>query len=192
MVVKIKNSVVFITTECVWEEKRAVYSKAFVPGIPLETNPFNRAVRLKLLSIIVWRELEVLWWISPLLEWVPETKQIYTPISCEICGNEKFLLCQFTRLSQVQKAAPAFEQFLWDTHFAKQENLLFLAKSRNVCFEFVHWETEKCLQRWAVDFWEFLFKKLLQFMVVEITCSCSHRAICQSFKCVCWNSWTAA
>lgn len=53
MVVKIKNNVVFLTIEFTREEKCAVYSKAFVAGIPLETNPFNRTVGFKLLSIIV-------------------------------------------------------------------------------------------------------------------------------------------
>lgn len=114
MVVKIKNSVVFITIECTWEEKCAVYSKAFVPGISAETNPFNRTVRFKLLSIIVWGELEVLWWISSLMdqpsEWVPETKQIFTPILCEICGNEKCLclFCQFARAVAGMKKCTCF------------------------------------------------------------------------------------
>lgn len=158
---KNKDSVVFIAIERTWKEKCAVSWKGFVPGIQLETNLFNRIVKFKLLSIIVWRELEAVWWISPLLEWVPETKQIFTPISCEICGDEKCLFCQLQGLSQVEKAVFAFEQLLWDTLFSKQENLLLLAVSWNVCFGFVHCETEKCLQRWAVVFWEFLAKKSL-------------------------------
>lgn len=58
-------------------------------------------------------------------EWVPETKQIFTPISCEICVMKSACAssANLQGLSQVRKSAPAFEQLLWDTFFSKQESV---------------------------------------------------------------------
>lgn len=53
--VKTINSMLFITIKHTWAEKHAIYSKAFVMEIPLETNPFRRKVTFKLHLIIVWK-----------------------------------------------------------------------------------------------------------------------------------------
>lgn len=160
--IKIINSMFFITIKHTWEDKCAVYSKAFITEIPLETNPFNRKITLKLLLIIVQKLFEILWWISTLLEWVPETKQIFTPdVKSVVMKNASS--ANLPWLLQIEKVASAFEWLLWNTHFSKQKNLLVLTISRNVCMLWDHSlrEREKCFQRWiwkTVDFGEFQSK----------------------------------
>lgn len=54
--IKIINSMFFTTLKHSWAEKHAIYSKAFVMEMPLETSPFRRKVTFKLHLIIVRKQ----------------------------------------------------------------------------------------------------------------------------------------
>lgn len=135
-------------------------------------------------------EFEVLWGISTLLEWVPETKQIFTLIWCEICGNEKCLFfCQLARVIAGGESCTCFwTAFVGYAFFPNRKIVSAHYKLECVCAlgSFVKIERNafrdengkllffgsSCLM---------LFKeKTLQFMAIEVVCNWSHTAICQS------------
>lgn len=146
--VKIINSMFFIIIKHTWEDKCAVYSKAFVMEIPLETNPLNRKVTFKLLLIIVWKQCLTYPGGSVLCLSGCLKQNKFSPLSdVKSVVMKSASSANLQALLQTEKVAPAFEQLLWDTLFSKHENLLLLTISRNMC---MLWdrslrEREKCL-----------------------------------------------
>lgn len=148
-------------------------TSTFVTEVPLETNPFNRKITLKLLLIIVRKLFEILWWISALLEWVPETKQIFTPMWNEKCC----CFCQLAMVIADRESCTCFwKRLLWNTHFSKQKNLLLFTISRNVCMLWDHSLRERSASRdeygklliLGSSSLKLLKEKNLQFIVLEV------------------------